>query len=56
MKYIFEVSNRNTRKRYEIRPKLTIKTPKRVHFSASTRNTFKMSIRDETHMASMKIV
>ena len=29
--YLFKVNNRNTRKKSEIWPKLTIKTPKRRH-------------------------
>ena len=33
--YLFKVNNRNTRKRYEICSKLTIKTPERRHWRSS---------------------
>ena len=33
--YLFEVDNRNTRKRYDICSKLTIKTPERGHWCCS---------------------
>ena len=36
--YLFKVKNRNTRKRCEIRSKLTIKTPKRRHKNTRTKS------------------